>query len=210
MRMLPSSVAPDDRVSVKTYTLAFAEFHDFVSGRSSPVGLHLWILAIVPELLRVPVLGCEAQAVRLHLESLPIESDGRGIEQCPVQFLIPFVALVGAELVEVEDMGSEYEVVGDLFDPDLRPVWEISEVNHGVSLPVRFNVGVDFGLYLGIPDIPVLLAHNPVLVFLHGFREWGLGGNAEAQADQGGCQNQFSHHLLFHGKFYALQVFIRR
>ena len=89
------------------------------------------------------------------------------------------------ELVEIEDMGPEDKIVGDLLDLEFRSSRNVPEIDYGIRLAVRVDVRIDPRLDLGIPDIPVRFAHDMVLVFLLRLRDPSLRESANPDKEGG-------------------------
>ena len=139
-----------------------AELDDVFGSGSAPVLLGLGRFRLVPVVLFVPIFRDETRAVGLRFELLPVKRNRRRIEKRAVQRLVLCVERGVAELVEVEEVRAENEVVRNLFDDNLRAVLDLPDVYDGVRLAVRLDVGVDFPLNVIVPDVPILLRHNPV------------------------------------------------
>ena len=88
---------------------------------------------------------------------------------------------MGPQLVEIEDMGPEDEIVGNLLDLEFRSGRNVPEVDDRVRLAVRVDVRIDARLDLGVPDISVRFAHDVVLVFLLRLRDSALRESAKPE-----------------------------
>ena len=73
------------------------------------MGLFLGIRAVVPKGRRVAEGGFEAWLPFDEFKRLPVEGDGGGIEESAVKVTVFRVAFVCSKLIEIEDMGAEYE-----------------------------------------------------------------------------------------------------
>ena len=72
----------------------------------------------VPVFCCIPEFGSKPGLAFFQFKSAPVESDGGTVEDIAVQGFILFIALIGSELIIVEDMGSENKIVLDLFHFD--------------------------------------------------------------------------------------------
>ena len=111
--------------------------------------------AAVPELRRIAVFRAETGTTLLQFERFPVERDRRRVEERPVKLLVTRIALVAAELIEVEDVRAEDEVVRKLFGPDLAPGGGSRQLKLAVGLAILLDVGVDPALFVVIPECPV-------------------------------------------------------
>ena len=121
--------------------------------------LSVRICALVPELLGVAILGCKTWFALLQLELLPIERNGCAVEECAVKLLVAVVILLLTKLVEVEYVRTEDELVLHLLNLHVAFATHILEYQLAVGLAVLLDVGIDTSLLLGIPQLPISLAH---------------------------------------------------
>src|SRR5690606_26826126 len=137
----------------------------------------------------------EARATGFGLERLPIERDGGGIEERAVERLVFAIALAGTELVEVEDMRAEDEVVRDLLDLHLGPFRQVTEFKVAVGHAIALDIAIDPGLLLGIPELPVGLAHDLVL------SDTGRGGQEQRRGQRSPSQSVVLHDYQSSGQY---------
>ena len=81
--MLRDAAAPDHGMAMGLDPLALTEIYELVRRRTPPVRLALGMLAVVPELLCVPILRRETQPSRLRFKRFPVERNRRTVEQRP-------------------------------------------------------------------------------------------------------------------------------
>ena len=155
VRNLPAVAAPHERVPVQPDSLRQAELHDRIDRGAAPVRLALRVAAAIPELRRIAVFRAEARTPLLQFKLLPVERDRRGVEERAVKLFIARVALVGAELVEVENVCAENEIVRQLLDPDFASGGGSGQLKQPVGLAMLFDVGVDPPLLVVVPQRPV-------------------------------------------------------
>ena len=169
---LPGVVVPDKGMSVEPDTFGKTELHHRICGRAPPVGLFPWLGAVVPELRRVPVFSTESGASFLQFQLFPVEGDGGRVEKRSVKFFVAAVSLVGPQLIVVEDVGTENKIVRDLFSLDRSACGRWRQLKDAVSFSVFFNIGVDPGLFLFVPQPAVCRGDDSVDLCL---RKIGFG-----------------------------------
>lgn len=145
-------------------------------------------LLFVPERLAVPVLSAEARPTGFGFEGLPVEGYGGGVEERAEELFVAVVVLLFAQLLEIEDVGSEDEIMRDLLDPDLAPRGDIGECHLSVGLAVPLDVAVDACLLCRVPLLPVLRAHAASGILRPGGGDVSLGRRSVRCKEQGGDQ----------------------
>ena len=107
---------------------------------------------------------------------------------------------MGPKLVEIEDVGSKDEIVGDLLNLDFGSGGDITKIYHGVRFTVSLDVRVNLCLYFRIPDLPVALTHCVVLVFFLAPREGCLPEGYPSETNHDCCEKYLSHYCCFYKK----------
>ena len=155
--------SPDEYMSMHTDLLRLQEV-DHGTGRGTspePVPSRGVAAKGRPERSRILVVAEGAPTSRHRLVRGPVERHRGLVEEAamPVARLVDGIGLVRSELVEVEDVGSEPELMRYLLDLDRRAGRD-RKPKLACRLAVALDVFVDAPLLGGVPDRPIRRAHG--------------------------------------------------
>ena len=70
------------------------------------------------------------------------------------------IAFIGAELVEVKQVGTENKIMRQLLDFHVGIGSKLVQLDRCIGLAIGFDVLVDAGLHLVIPSLPIAFTHG--------------------------------------------------
>ena len=148
------------------------------------------IAALIPEKFRILVTLIKPQLIRKRFNRLPVERDGSGIEKRPEKIFVPVVALFSAQLIIIENVGSEVKRMRHLFDGNIGTVGG-GQLDDRVNLAVFLDIGIYFRLDPVVPDFPVPFRHHRFIHF-----KCGVHGHCGEEKHYKPCTFHFISPLL--------------